>query len=181
MKVALVVGHKASSKGACNENYNLSEFDYNTKIIDEVILKLSQDKSKIECFKVFRQTTYSDLPEQINELHPDIVLSFHCNAFNKKASGTEVLYYHKSKRGKLFADLFQGAIVSMLRLPDRNILPCTSEDRGGSLLRYTNAPALILEPFFIDNDLDLERASSMKEHLVECYADTLEFISSNYY
>lgn len=72
------------------------------------------------------------------------------------------------------AAILLNALVSELRLPDRGIKPKTSEDRGGYLLRYTKAPAVISEPFFIDNDQDLSVARSDLEGLARAYASAID-------
>jgi len=42
------------------------------------------------------------------------------------------------------------------------------------LLRYTNAPCVIAEPFFIDNHQDLARARDDLEGLAEAYANAID-------
>ena len=96
------------------------------------------------------------------------------NAFNGRASGTEVLYYHRSEVGKTIAEILQGGLVDFLGLPDRGIKPKTSEDRGGYLLRYTNAPCVIAEPFFIDNDQDLAKAKENLDALAAVCASSID-------
>jgi N-acetylmuramoyl-L-alanine amidase len=118
-----------------------------------------------------------DIPQNINTLEPDFIVSLHCNAFNGKVSGTEVLYYHKSERGKKIAETLLNHLVEHLKLPNRGIKPKTTEDRGGYLLCYTNAPCVIAEPFFIDNDDDLARAQEDMDGLVAAYAAAIDQIS----
>ena len=166
---ALVIGHKKFSPGAVNETSNLTEFDFN----DHLSVMIERQVKKARVQRIYRRT-YRELPDDINSLDPDFVVSLHCNAFNKKASGTEVLYYHKSQGGKQMAGILLSSLVGELRLPDRGIKPKTSEDRGGYLLRYTKAPAVISEPFFIDNDQDLSVAQSDLEGLARAYASAID-------
>lgn len=146
MKIAIVIGHKESSGGAYNKKAGINEFTYNEILASYIHTNINSD--------IVYRNSYRDLPDEINELNPDYIISLHCNAYNKQVSGTETLYYHSSKRGKQLATLLQEEVVDCLRLNDRGIKPKHSEDRGGYLLRYTNAPCVILEPFFIDNDND---------------------------
>ncbi len=44
-------------------------------------------------------------------------------------------------------------------------------------MRYTKAPCVISEPFFIDNDSDLDRARDDIEGLVAAYATAIDEIS----
>jgi N-acetylmuramoyl-L-alanine amidase len=167
MRVALVVGHSLTSKGACNKNASLCEFDYNSRIVTKLHDSLI---NTIDVVTIYRDE-YSKLPDDINNHNPDLILSFHCNAFNEEVSGTEILYYHKSKLGKVLAFDLQQKIANTLNLPNRGVKACCIEDRGGYLLKYTKAPCLIIEPFFIDNDKDLKCALDNEEKLIDSYRE----------
>jgi len=174
MKVALVVGHTEESQGAKNINYNISEFVYNRKIVESLVRFFSD--SNIEVVPVYRNS-YKKLPDEINDLNPDFIISFHCNAFNKSATGSEVLYYHSSHVGSIIADTFLGNTVATLYLKDRKTKAKHSEDRGGYILKNTNAPMVILEPFFIDNDADLSVALSKENELLKSYIYSIEYVA----
>ena len=169
---ALVVGHTRGSQGAVNKSTGLTEFDFNNGMA--VRVKLKSEAVKIEI--VYRDT-YKGLPSKINSTNPDFIVSLHCNAFNEKASGTEVLYYHKSSAGRRMADIFGGNLIDFLGLQNRGSKSKTSEDRGGYLLRYTNAPCIIVEPFFIDNDHDLSIAQYDLDGLAHVYTKAIQEIS----
>jgi N-acetylmuramoyl-L-alanine amidase len=171
---ALVIGHKKYSHGAVNAKANLSEFDFNEDLARYIEGKIQGTDIQ----RIYRRT-YKELPEDINALRPDFIVSLHCNAFNGKVSGTEVLYYHKSEKGKRMAEILLNHLVKHLKLPNRGIKPKTSEDQGGYLLRYTDAPCIIAEPFFIDNDKDLARAQEDMDGLVAAYAAAIDQISQN--
>lgn len=170
-KIALVVGHSDRSRGACNK-IGLCEYDYNKELAD-LISSLLVTLGEYDPVVVYRDT-YRDLPNKINEIEPNLIISLHCNAFNTKASGTETLYHHRSSMGREFAKIVQASMVEILGLPDRGIKSKTSEDRGGYLLRYTHAPCLILEPFFIDNDDDLQCGLGLKIELAEAIAGSIK-------
>ncbi|MFQ5866211.1 MAG: N-acetylmuramoyl-L-alanine amidase [bacterium] len=169
---ALVIGHKKSSPGAINDNQNLTEFEFN----DFLSFRIEKKVVNTDVQRVYRRT-YKELPDDINALAPDFIVSLHCNAFNKQASGTEVLYYYKSDKGKQIAEVLQRHLLDYLTLPDRGIKPRTSEDRGGYLLKYTHAPCVIAEPFFIDNDDDLAKAQEDLEAFAQTYANAIDEIS----
>jgi N-acetylmuramoyl-L-alanine amidase len=172
--IALVIGHSNKSKGAYNKTFNISEFEFNEKLVNLISKDLNKELIKNE---IIYRSNYNELPNKINELKPNFIVSFHCNAFNTKVSGTEMLYYHSSKNGKQIAEIFQTNIVSCLELPDRNIKPKHTEDRGGYLLRYTNAPCIISEPFFIDNDYDYKKV--MERYFAFIKANVDSFIEVN--
>ena len=87
-----------------------------------------------------------------------------------EVNGCEMLYYHKSTKGKEVARIFQNRIVTLLDNKDRGIKGCDSEDRGGYLLKMTDAPCIICEPFFIDNNEDYENAKSVDLAVEYCNA-----------
>ena len=169
MKIALVIGHSEKSQGASNSE-GATEFEYNERLVSMIHTVLH--KSGID-IKVVYRGSYSKLPEKINKLEPDYVIACHCNAYNRAVSGTEVLYYHSSVKGMLLAESLQESMVDALRLPDRGVKPKHSEDRGGYLLRYTDAPCVIIEPFFIDNIEDFLTASMNMDKLAYAIVDVI--------
>ncbi len=172
-KCALVIGHKKASPGAVNIAADTTEFDFN----DRLSIDISSAVTDVEVQRIYRRT-YRTLPGDINEYDPDFVISMHCNAFNQQASGTEVLFYHKSKKGRSMAQVVQQQMLDALGLKDRGVKPRTVEDRGGFLLRHTAAPCIIAEPFFIDNDDDFKAVTTNREALVKAYAEAISEISS---
>jgi len=186
MRVAVIIGHNNKDEGARNKNFEASEFSFNEKLAKNIQLNyhslvdfsqeinLKIDQAEIEI--VYRETNYSELPRQINELNPDLIVSLHCNAFNEEVNGCEMLYYHKSEAGKKVAQIFQNEIVNLFENKDRGIKPKTSEDRGGYLLRYTNAPCIIAEPFFIDNDEEYLKARELFDsgELTSAYCECID-------
>ena len=169
---ALVIGHKKHSPGAINAEANLSEFDFN----EGLALRIEKKVQKAEMQRIYRRT-YKELPDDVNAVNPDFTVSLHCNAFNGKASGTEALHYHRSEKGKKMAEIVLDHLIGYLKLPNRGIKQRTAEDRGGYLLRYTKAPCVIAEPFFIDNDSDLARAEEDIDGLAAVYANAIDEIS----
>jgi N-acetylmuramoyl-L-alanine amidase len=174
MELALVIGHTSRSPGACNKTYELCEFNFNENLAKDITDNLSN--SIMRSIIVYRDYagSYSKLPEYINMyIKPAFVVSLHCNAFNTKASGTETLYYYKSVKGKAMAKVFQENLVDVLNLPDRGTKGKGTEDRGGYILRYTHAPCIICEPFFIDNDNDLQRAKDKYDEFVDAFVKSI--------
>ncbi len=170
---ALVIGHKNSSQGAVNKSSGTTEFTFN----ESLSKKIEDAVTGVTVQRIFRRT-YQTLPGDINDFNPDFIISLHCNAFNESVSGTEVLYYHRSTKGEQFAAVLQKKLLKALKLNDRGIKPKTAEDRGGFLLRYTQAPCILAEHFFIDNDSDLKIAKKNQKQLVQAYADAISAIAA---
>ena len=173
MKICLLIGHKKHSPGACNGS-GLCEFKYNEHIVHRIAEKLKH--SKTVSYEIVYRKSYKKLPKKINALNFDLIISFHCNAYNKKVSGSEVLYYRSSKKGKKYADKMMDAVNQVLKLPLRGCRAIDSEDKGGYLLKYTKAPCILIEPFFIDNNADLARAIKKEDKLIQAYVN---FIHDN--
>ena len=172
MNVALVVGHSKEKKGAKNKSFNVYEYDLNNKLANDI-------KDLLDIKIVYRDNGYNNLPFTINRQDPKFVLSLHANAYNTKTSGSEILYYHKSPRGKRISQIFQDTVVDVLGLKDRGVKGRTSKDRGGYLLKYTYAPCLIMEPFFIDNDDDLLVFMCKYKEYVKVISKTIEEVYNN--
>jgi len=169
---AVVVGHRASARGAVSSD-NVTEFDFNSELARDIKRRVRKARVQI----VFRDNTtngLSKLPAKINALGPSFILSLHCNAANKTASGTETLYFHSSKGGKTLASIVQKELLGALKLRDRKIKPRTDSDRGAGVLKFTDAPCVICEPFFIDNDNDLGTARRRMKSLAAAYARAID-------
>lgn len=172
MKIALVVGHSKLSQGAANINQNITEWKYNKQLAEDIGNKLKHNWCII--YRDDVKNGYNKLPSKVNAWDPDIVLSLHCNAFNGKTKGHEVLYWNTSKKGLELATRLNKAIHRCLDTNDRGVKPKYDGDRGALILKSTKAPCVILEPFFIDNDIDYLNAVS--KDLAQYIADELNSI-----
>jgi len=173
MRCGLIVGHKANKPGACNKDNNICEYQFNDQLACDIYDYLKENESEVS-IQIIRRQTYKSLPDDVNKFEVDFCISLHCNAahpdYTGKWNGTETLYYRKSKRGKLMAEIVQKNIVDVLEFRDRGVLPRKTEDRGGYLLRYTDMPCIISEPFFIDNNNAYKTVIERYDKLVEIYA-----------
>lgn len=176
MIVALIVGHSKTSTGAKNSSYGTSEFKFNDQLANEIKGNFYEHNLTDQIVIIHRENGYAKLPQEINSSEADLVVSLHCNAFDTMANGCEMLYYHKSNKGKEVARIFQNNIVQLIENKDRGINPKSSEDRGGYLLNMTKAPCIICEPFFIDNDDELLRAMELLHDgdLVDVYCKSID-------
>ena len=171
-RVGIVIGHNVHSQGATSADGLMSEYKYNSRIADGIAKVLSEESNHIPV--VIRRGSYLDLPGDINNLDVDVVLSLHCNAFNQRTSGTEVLHYDGSTQGTILAGLLQARLIAALGLPDRRVKGRRGDERGGFLLKKTNAPAVIAEPFFIDNALDYTVALEREDEMIRAYVSGLQ-------
>lgn len=171
--VALIIGHSRDDGGAINKRSNISEFTFNSYLAEIIRGELESTGYKVDL--VFRDTGYGDLPRKVNETGASIALSLHCNAFDNRAHGSEVLYYNGSENGKSLAEYIQGYVVYTLGTENRGVKPCDYDyegktgDKGGYLLKYTSMPCVIVEPFFIDCDESLHIAQCKFHELAHAY------------
>jgi len=172
MRIALIIGHSPSSQGARNKKHGISEFEWNEAFARDLFELICGD------IVLVHRDTLEALPAKVNALEPDIAISLHCNAFDERSGGTETLYYHRSESGKQMAEILQRHVVTALHSRNRGAKAKTSEDRGGYLLRYTIAPCIIAEPFFIDYDIDFENAMRYRDALLGAFADAIHEIEA---
>lgn len=170
---ALVIGHTEKRPGARCDVLKANEYHWNEPIAREV-KEITDRNGEVDVQLVYR-TRYSTLPHEINDLAPDFIVSLHFNSASKSATGTETLYWKSSSQAKSLAQIFQDAMLDTLGLRDRGVKGLTSpKDRGAPLLRRTNAPCIILEPFFGSNNKDGRIAKSNRDNLVAAYATAIE-------
>lgn len=176
MKLIIDIGHQKERPGAVGTTFEgkvITEFDFNEEIAKKIRANLG-----IKAELMYRRS-YSTLPYDINMLKPDFIVSLHCNAFNKQVSGTEVLYWHASKKGEILASCMQKSLLK-LGLQDRGIKPLNNNDRGSLLVKDTYAPCVICEPFFIDNQSDLAYVLKNKDILIDLYIEGIyAYINKN--
>lgn len=80
----------------------------------------------------------------------DIALEFHFNAADSvTTSGTEVLYWGNSARGKLTANMLSTRVAKLLGLRNRGAKPVWGPaDRGYLAFRRSRMPFFMVEPCF---------------------------------
>lgn len=173
MKVCLDVGHCPSAAGDGNRTYNISEYRFWRTFAPRVsgyLRDYGHDVVIVNRETDGGGTGMTACVRACNEANADVVVALHANAYNGKASGSETLYWHSSLRGKRLAQCIQSQVALTLSLPDRGIKPTTRTERGGTQLRGTIAPCVIVEPYFIDNDHDYEEAQGKCDALCKAIA-----------
>ena len=146
---AIVIGHTEKSQGAYSDYFQMHEW----KFFNSFIGKLKEvgdvyfHNPKISSYRQRMKSTANEL----NKKNYDMVLCLHFNAFNGRASGTEVLCV--SEKGAIIGTNFN-AYMAKLGLKNRGVKKLNSNSRGYSEIFHPQAPAVILEPFFGDNPND---------------------------
>ena len=164
--VCVIIGHGGNDVGAINPITKETELSYNIDLAERLRKELKKTGNYVvDTYN--RGNASVENVYYINKVGYDIIISLHCNAYNGYANGTEVLYWNTSKNGQLLAQALQENIVDTLGLTDRGLKPIKNGDRGAYLLRKTEAPCVIVEPFFIDNENDFKVGKEKKDEYVQ--------------
>jgi N-acetylmuramoyl-L-alanine amidase len=167
---ALVIGHQKTSPG--QKIKNVTEFSFNEDLARRIEKKVKNTAIQ----RVYFHRS-GKIAKVIDDLKPGFVVDLRCSVNNKTASGTEVLYYRRSDKGRQMAEILQNNLVALLGLPNRGIQPKTVLDREGSQLRAARVPYVIARPFFIDNIVDLATALEDMDGLATAYAQSIDKIA----
>lgn len=168
MKTVILIGHSRSSGGAYNKMYDINEYQYNTDIANLI----KAEDSGIIIFE--RLHGYKVLPEEINNIDPDLIISLHLNAVsNKSVQGCETLS-SGSNKSLLFANIVQPLINDVFENNNRGIkIRNKKSQRGYWILNKTNAPCVILEPFFVSNNLETKKGLNLKKEYAEAINEAI--------
>jgi N-acetylmuramoyl-L-alanine amidase len=150
MKTNIVIGHSSKDQGATDKNNGMTEFLYANAVAYNIL-----DIKGLDVKIVYRNTTYRNLPAEINKYDSDLNICLHLNAANKSAEGSEVLS-SGSKKSLVFANIIASKMAELFGVNNRGVKIRKKGQRGSNVLVNTKAPTVILEPFFIDNSNDLE-------------------------
>lgn len=148
-KILIVPGHFFKEPGTINEKLGITEYKFCLQTALELFK--NEEWDDIDVILKSRNKEYSELPEEINSLAPDLILELHLNAFDGETQGTEVLHYINSSKSKKIAGVVQKYLVEELKYRDRGLKPISARENGYPILRYTNAPCIIVESFFLDS------------------------------
>ena len=158
MKTVILIGHSKKSGGAYNKKYDINEYKYNTDIANLI----HAEDSGIIIFE--RLNGYSVLPNEINNIDPNLIISLHLNSVsNNLVEGCETLS-SGSKESLRFANIVQPLINNVFKNNNRGVKIRNKPDqRGYHILNKTNAPCVILEPYFVSNDSETEKGLKLKK------------------
>ena len=185
-KILLLPGHnglykKCGDVGAINKQltekwYYEDGLGTEFAIVRHIATNLYKKLTHVENLRLIlghrgiEEGAYSKLPNEVNELNPDLVIELHLNsAENSDIQGCETLYYHSSSKGKHIAEIIQRNLVETIGIKNRGIKPIKREDRGGYLLQKTKAPAVIVEGFFISG----VKSTEERDELIDSYTDAM--------
>jgi len=158
--VAFVVGHHNKAKGFHSPIIG-DEYDFWFYYAQAYLKKLG---------KVFlhneNNSSYSGRQVEMAEKTKDfdLVFELHFNAHNEHAEGAHAMYYAKSTTGRMLAFKFTELMQKRMNIEqDYNFPVSSSSTRGGQFILKQKPTALLLEPFFADNENDVNKFINNKE------------------
>lgn len=145
VRVCLDPGHGGPDPGAVGPR-GLKEKDVNLAVAKRIAYHLQRHDIAVKLTREDdREVDLADRCRISNDFEADVFLSIHCNAAdNADANGTESWYC--TSNGLFVARKVQEAVVASIGRANRG---CKS--MGFYVLRYTKAPAALLEIAFISN------------------------------
>lgn len=175
-KIAIVIGHEASSPGAYSPFLEKTEFDYNTQVASA--LEDVADIYNRPTEGIGYMGKMAKLSRILNPLAYDLVIELHFNSYdklaNKRGIGTEAVIYPGNEKMKSFGEAFCKEISETYNMVNRGVKEASKGGRGWGFLSLLTANTIILEPFFGDE----EESSKFKS--TEKYARILKSLICNY-
>lgn len=161
VRLCLVIGHEENKPGAALHGGG-SEYTYNSKVAllaKEYAQEVLSDR--LQVYTVFRDGVgIKGAYEVVKNISPDACIELHFNAFNKKVSGSEVLYHdNKDVKPELeynFAKHILETIYKVFNRSTRRAMRGEKDISPGqagfyNLTRTHRFPCILVEPFFGDN------------------------------
>ncbi len=171
MKIFIDPGHNYSGfdTGACGNG--LKEQDITFHIADKLRVLLLASGHEVKMSRESREenvgktvaASIAGRANMSNEWGAELFISIHCNAYDKKARGTETLLYSLGSGARPFAERVQKAIVKRLGTLDRGLK--ARPELG--VLKLTRAPAFLVETAFIDEVHDAALLSCRTNEFAE--------------
>jgi hypothetical protein len=160
-RLAIIVGHSRVHPGSRGTKpIDQMEYDWNHALAMDIYIEVKQ--KGLDC-RIFTRDGF-DI-RKVGEMASTwagidgLAIELHCNSFDGKTAGTEVLYDDKPSTSKEFAENVQRALIQVLgknRRADRGIKHRStkdidaSNDRGAINLESVSITSCLVEPAFWD-------------------------------
>lgn len=172
-KVAIIIGHHNFSEGAFSKWLGESEWTFWLNFAEEYLDDIGNIFIHDPDIKGYT-TGQKDMAERTKDY--DLAIELHFNSFNGKAFGCEALYYDGNNTTEKVSERFSELCSERLGYKNRGVKGRslkTKNKRGAGFLYYQKPAALILEPFFGDNEKDCNRFDELK--FKQIIQDTIDF------
>ena len=173
--VVIDPGHGGADPGAVNKvdqsikekdytlDTSLAAAEYLRKNNINVVLTRETDLPSNQKLSLAERSSLS------NSINPDLLVSVHFNSYNTVARGIEAFYKYKDRNGgtsKTLASNVLNSVLEKFNLPNRGIKTRVGDDGVTDyyhMIREVNAPAIIIESSFIDNEEDQKLVNTIEK------------------
>jgi N-acetylmuramoyl-L-alanine amidase len=132
------------------------------------------DKKNVKYISDKDDETLADYLKRIQTGEGSVVLEYHFDAFNGKASGATALVGSDADRlDKMFAKELVDTTSTILGIPNRGVKSESESHRGRLGLMREQGTVSLIELCFIDNKADLDKWFANYGKLAKAYADIL--------
>lgn len=171
--LVLSAGHNPRAKGA--RALGKHEYDLTCMVVSMLAEKLREEG--LEVVTVDSTMGLAERCQWINENHKDaLAFEIHFNAFNGKATGTEVFYKAGDKIGFDWGRSFLNGVASGLNLKSRGMKLATQSARGSLSWTSRLTHGVLWELCFMDNPDDMEKVSKDWNKTIEIIAEVIKSI-----
>ena len=154
MKTAIVVGHDVVEQGAVSKILDMTEYRFNCLVANELCNDFDiyyRDPKKRNY-----NSKMDELARQLNVKNYDFVIELHFNKYDGKANneghGCEAVIFPSNKKSRELSNKILNEISKDFGVFNRGVKEHGATERGHGFLSKMNANAIILEPFFGDED-----------------------------
>lgn len=153
MKISVIIGHDKTSPGAWSPFLHTSEYIYNSEVASYLAGIADIYKRPIGGGYT---TQMRKLAEILNPKNYDLVVELHFNKFdnveNDIGTGCEAVIYPGNDFTRNAGNDFCDMISARYQIENRGVKEHGKGERGYGFLSLMSAPAIILEPFFGDEE-----------------------------
>ena len=166
IKVAVVVGHNSTNKGAFMRGaFNEFEYDFNNRVAELMVEEAKGSPLKIKRFNRDYTGSYNReidrVYSNVNSWEPDFIFELHFNGYNGEVGYSSVLHHYASNKGKACASHINDIFVSETGFDDNGTSALGSSDRGYLSTAKAIAPCILTETWFGDFPEHVEKIGEL--------------------
>ena len=152
--IYLLGGHHLKDPGAPGRVFGNSEFEEMRHLRNKIKMHLTNAGAVVVMDD--DKDTLSQVLAKVQSDSNDVVVEFHMNSFNTKATGTEVIIGNDADRfDRAFATRLAEIGSTIMKIPNRGVKTEEQTHRGRLGLMRERGIVALVEVCFIDNNTDM--------------------------